>query len=160
LRWQWNTLIWVYFPSSGLTATTKELDTLLALSPSPACHGIETDKPCDVSGVSNFAVAVEYTLVVILYIVRVDTEGVPLIVQGMRKKNHHRDRIQSCTSLTTQRLDCLVITYFVMMRASNYTTQTGDVQLMILSYIQPARIPHSGNLTSRECYRHLLNRET
>jgi hypothetical protein len=64
------------------------------------------------------------------------------IVQGMRKKSHHRDRIRTCTSITTQRLDCPVITYFIMMRASNYTTQTGDVQLMILSYIQPARILH------------------
>jgi Flp pilus assembly pilin Flp len=67
----------VVFPSSRLTATTKGLDTLLALSLSPVCHGVQTDKPCDVSGVSNFAVAVEYTLVVALYILRVDREGVP-----------------------------------------------------------------------------------
>jgi hypothetical protein len=36
VRWQWNTLFWLYFPSSGLAATTKGLDALLVLLPSPA----------------------------------------------------------------------------------------------------------------------------
>jgi hypothetical protein len=65
----------VYFPSSGLTATTKGLDSLLALSPLPAYHGMQADKACDFSIVSTFAVAaVEYTLAVILYILRADRE--------------------------------------------------------------------------------------
>jgi hypothetical protein len=41
-----------------------------------ACvSGSQADKPCDVSRVSSFAVAVEYTLVVILYILRVGRDG-------------------------------------------------------------------------------------
>jgi hypothetical protein len=36
--------------------------------------GVQTDKPCDVSGVSNFAVAVEYTLLVVFPILRVDSD--------------------------------------------------------------------------------------
>jgi hypothetical protein len=35
---------------------------------------MQADKACDYSGVSNFAVAVEYSLVVILYILRVDRD--------------------------------------------------------------------------------------
>src|SRR3978361_241943 len=73
LRWRrWNTLRRLYSTSSWLTGTTKGLDKLMALQPSPSCHGMQADKPCDVSGFSNFAVAVEYSLVVILYILRVD----------------------------------------------------------------------------------------
>jgi hypothetical protein len=65
----------VYFPSSGLTATTKGLDTLLALSLSPAYHGMQAEKACDFSIVSSFAVAaVEYTLAVILHILRADRD--------------------------------------------------------------------------------------
>jgi hypothetical protein len=61
-----------YSTSSELTRTTKGLDTML---PSSACHGMQADKPCDVSGVSSFAVAaVEYTLAVILHILRVDRD--------------------------------------------------------------------------------------
>jgi hypothetical protein len=38
-----------------------------------------------------------------------------------------------------------------MTRASNYTTQTGDVQVMILSYIQPARILHNDMSSGEQC---------
>jgi hypothetical protein len=41
---------------------------------------MHTDKPCDVSGVSNFAVSVEYTLVVILHIFRVGWDDKESIV--------------------------------------------------------------------------------
>jgi hypothetical protein len=45
----------------------------MLLSPSPTYPGIQAGKACDYSGVSSFAVAVvEYTLTVILHILRVD----------------------------------------------------------------------------------------
>jgi hypothetical protein len=41
-----------------------------------ACvSGSQADKPCDVSGISSFTVAVEYTLVVILYILWVGRDS-------------------------------------------------------------------------------------
>jgi hypothetical protein len=53
----------------------KGLDRQLLLSLSPAYHGMQADKACDYSGVSNFAVvAVEYTRAVI-HILRVDRDN-------------------------------------------------------------------------------------
>ena len=46
-----NTLSQLYCTSSGLTAMAKGLDTLLVLSLSPAHHGMQADRTCDVSGV-------------------------------------------------------------------------------------------------------------
>jgi len=51
---------------------TKGLDTLQVLSSSPAHHGMQADGTCDVLGSSSFVVAVEYTLPVVLHILRVD----------------------------------------------------------------------------------------
>jgi hypothetical protein len=43
-RRRWNTMFWLYFPCSGLTATTKGLDALLVLLSSPVYHGMQADK--------------------------------------------------------------------------------------------------------------------
>jgi hypothetical protein len=53
----------------------------MLLSPPPAYHGMQADKACDYSGVSSFAVAaVEYTLAVILHILRVDRDDKESVV--------------------------------------------------------------------------------
>jgi hypothetical protein len=74
----------------------------MLLSPSPAYHEMQAGKACDYSGVSSFAVvAVEYTLAVILHILRLTgtTKGLDtLMALSLSPSCHGMQADKACDS--------------------------------------------------------------
>ena len=74
MRWRREYTLLVVFPILRVDSDDKGTGYTAGALTVARVSWDGTDKPCDVSGVSNFAVAVEYSLVVILYILRVDRD--------------------------------------------------------------------------------------